>query len=157
MPHLRGKCMAESPVVWFSSSVDSVSSLQPPIRTVPSGEAQLQWDSLDPWRVCECFQLPPLKWTQVSESGLAKSEVCPPQASSPVWEWWLRLLGRSAREHQGEPSLWRTSTERSLAPLAASPPLTMIAAETLKYICPLSILNQSWHARYVQCFKISMN
>ena len=60
--NLRGKCMAESPVVWLSSSVDSVSSPKPPpMMRVPAGEAQLQWDSLDPWRVCECFQLPPLK------------------------------------------------------------------------------------------------
>ena len=44
--NLRGKCKAESLVVWFSSSVVSVSPLKPPpIISVPAGEAQLQWES----------------------------------------------------------------------------------------------------------------
>ena len=60
--NLRGKCMAESPVVWFNSSVVSVSSpLLAPIRMVPSGEAQLEWYRRFLWRFCDFFQLPPLK------------------------------------------------------------------------------------------------
>ena len=120
--NLRGKCKAESPVEWFNSSVVSVSfpSLAP-IRTVPSGEAQLEWYRRFLWRFCDFFQLPPLKWTHVTSVSM------PPQASSPVWEWSKRFLGRLGREHQGEPSLLSASTDLSGTP-ELFPPLTMIAA-----------------------------
>ena len=120
--------MAESPVVWFNSSVVSVSSpLLAPIRMVPSGEAQLEWYRRFLWRVCDFFQLPSLKWTHVTSVSF------PPQASSPVWEWSRRFLGRSGREHQGEPSLLSASTD-SVPPskLKLFPPLTMIAAAKSK-------------------------
>ena len=114
--YLRGKCMTETPVVSSSNSV-VFHDTDPPIRTVPAGEVQLEWDCRFFLSLCEGFHLPPLNLIQeVSVS------VTPAQASSPVCVWSKRSSGRFGREHQGVPSLCRTSTDFS-----ASPPLTMIA------------------------------
>ena len=100
----------------------------PPIKTVPKGEAQLEWPAQ---KLCsseyDVVQFPLLNFTH--------SVICqaPPQASSPVCEWYDNPCGRSGNEHQGLPSSWRSSTD--VKPLSADvifapsflPPVTMIA------------------------------
>ena len=104
----------------------------PPIKTVPKGEAQLEWPAQ---KLCsseyDVVQFPLLNFTH--------SVICqaPPQASSPVCEWYNIPCGRSANVHQGLPSSWSSSTDVKPADSLLSshvifapsflPPVTMIA------------------------------
>ena len=104
----------------------------PPISRVPAGEAQLKWKRCSTnW--CDGVQLPASSLTQV----VLVAEPPPPQASSPVCVWSHRDSGRSGREHQGEPSLCRSSTEvqtlPSGCPFRGCPPVTIIAALLLTH------------------------
>ena len=111
--------MTETPVVSSSNSVVFHVG-DPPIKTVPRGEAQLEWYCRSFLSLCEGFHLPPLNLTQEVQIFSVST---PPQISSPVCVWWERTSGRSGREHQGVPSPCRSSTDFS----ASFPPLTMIA------------------------------
>ena len=119
----------------------------PPIRTVPKGEAQLEWppQSRDELVEYDVVQFPLLNLTH---SLLWR---CPPQASSPVCEWYNIPCGRSANVHQGLPSSWRSSTDVKPADSLLSshvifapsflPPVTMIARMYDSHSGSLAIAN----------------
>ena len=130
--YLRGKLVTESPVLASSSSVVCRLKVLPMSR-VPAAEAQLEWLVRFSTNWWDGVQLPPSSLTQV----VRVAEPPPPQASSPVCVWSQRDSGRSGREHQGEPSLRRSSTEvqtlPSGCPFRGCPPVTIIAALLLTH------------------------
>ena len=129
---LQNLCTCAQSLALPGSSSMSRGWKLPPIRTVPKGEAQLEWppQSRDELVEYDVVQFPLLNLTH---SLLWR---CPPQASSPVCEWYNIPCGRSGNVHQGLPSSWRSSTDVKPADSLLSshvifapsflPPVTMI-------------------------------
>ena len=76
--------MTETPVVSSSNSVVFHVG-DPPIKTVPRDEAQLEWYCRSFLSLCEGFHLPSLNLKQ--EVVQIFSLDTPPHASSPVCAW----------------------------------------------------------------------